>query len=629
MTGIIMDKNKAGGGGRSRRNLTLATSLVALTLLVYLPAMRGGFVWDDDTMLTDNIVLKERGLYRSWLTTEQPNYWPVTWTSYWLEYRLWGLDSTGYHVVNVLLHAVSALLIWRILIQLNVPGAWVAAAVFAVHSVNVESVAWITQRKNTLSLFFFLLSLLCYLRFDYRGTRGLYWTALALFVFAMLSKGTVVALPVVLLMCVWWLRSAIGRRDVLRSIPFFAVSTVMSVVEIWFQYVRAIGDEVVHANTFFARLAGAGWVVWFYLYKALLPINLSFIYPRWKIDPTNWLSYIPDLALLGLLGVCWRFRRSWGRAALFALGYFIVTLGPVLGFLNFYFMKYSFVADHYQYVSIIGIIALVVAAGSTILKRVGRGDAQFAYVGTAAVLVVLGLLTWRQGHIYKDHETLWRETLRRNPNAWSAHNNLGNVLARQGDKLEEAIEHYRKALEINPSYAKAHHNLAQVLAMRGDIKEAIEHYSQALQIDPTITEAHNSLGSLLLREGMLEEAIQHFRQAIKLSSGRSEGHFNLGNALVSLGNLEEALKHFHEAVKLKPDFGEAYHHLGLVMAGQGHLDEAIEHFREALRIQPDFPQAHESLGRALALQGNREEAIKHYQEALRILKPRGEARGGR
>ncbi|HEU4346109.1 MAG TPA: tetratricopeptide repeat protein, partial [Candidatus Binatia bacterium] len=572
-------------GQRSWTNLTLAASLVVLTFLVYLPAMGGGFVWDDDSMLTDNIVLKERGLYRSWFTTEQPNYWPLTWTSYWLEYQLWGFNPIGYHVGNVLLHAASALLVWRILVQLNIPGAWVAAAVFAVHPVNVESVAWITQRKNTLSLFFFLLSLLCYLRFDYRGIAGLYWTAIASFVLAMLSKGTVVALPVVLLMCAWWLRGTIGRPDVLRSIPFFAVSAVMSVVEIWFQYVRAIGEEVVRNDAFFGRLAGAGWVVWFYLYKALLPIDLSFIYPRWRIDPTNWLSYIPDLALLAVLGLCWRFRRSWGRAPLFALGYFVVTLTPVLGFFDFYFMKYSFVADHYQYVSIIGIIALVVSAGRAVLKRVGRSYERFAYLGSAVVLVALGLLTWRQGQIYKDHETLWRETLRRNPNASLAHNNLGFILALQG-KTDEGISHYRQAIKLEPDHDKAHSNLASALVSQGRLEEAVKHYRQALRINPRHAGVHN----------------------------------NLGIVLVSQGNLDEAISHLRQAVKLKPDHARAHYNLGGVLAEQGQLDTAIDHFRHALRIDADRAHVHESLGRALARLGKSDEAIIHYNEALRIMK---------
>jgi protein O-mannosyl-transferase len=623
-----MDRNRAASGGGSWRKSALAAGLIALTLLVYLPAMRGGFVWDDDSMLTDNIVLKQHGLYRSWLTTEQPNYWPLTWTSYWLEFQLWAFNPIGYHAVNVGLHAANAMLIWRILMQLNVPGAWVAAAIFAVHPVNVESVAWITQRKNTLSLLFFLLSLLCYLRFDYRGPKALYWTALALFVFAMLSKGTVVALPAVLLMCVWWLHNRIGRRDVLRSLPFFAVSAVLSIVEIWFQYVRAIGEEVVRNDSFFARLAGAGWVVWFYLYKALLPINLSFIYPRWKIDETNWLSYVPGLALIGLLGLCWRFKASWGRPALFALGYFVVTLGPVLGFVDFFFMKYSYVADHYQYVSIIGIIVLAVAACRAIFRWAGREEVRWTSVSAAAVLIALGLLTWRQGGIYKDHETLWRETLRRNPNTWLAHNNLGFILERQGE-IDKAIGYYRRAIELEPNQDKAYSNLAYVLISRGQLDEAGKVYLQQLRIRPNDVNTQINLGNVLYSLGRLQEAENHFRQALQIKPADADAHSNLGIVLVSQGKVDEAISHLRQAVKLNPDHGGAHYNLGVVLANQGDLDSAVYHFRQSLRINSGRAHVHESLGRALARLGKKEEAIQHYQEALRILKSSPEASAAR
>lgn len=617
--GQTKDKNKADAGQQWWKNLTFAAALVVLTLLVYLPAIGGGFVWDDDAMLTDNVVLKEHGLYRSWFTTEQPNYWPLTWTSYWLEYHLWGLSPAGYHIVNILLHAGSALIVWRILVQLRIPGAWLAAAVFAVHPVNVESVAWITQRKNTLSLFFYLLSLLCYLRFDRRGTAGLYWTSIVLFVVAMFSKGTVVALPVVVLMCIWWLRGTISRRDVLRSIPFFAVAAVMSVVEIWFQYVRAIGGEVVRNDAFFGRLAGAGWVIWFYLYKALLPINLSFVYPRWRIDPANGVSYVPDLALLVVLGVCWRFRWSWGRAAMLALGYFIVMLGPVLGFFDFYFMKYSFVADHYQYVSIIGIIALVVAAGWRLLKRAGLGDARVAYVSSALVLIALGLLTWQKGQIYKDQETLWRDTVQRNPNAPLAHNNFGFALASRGE-IDEAISHYREAIKLDPNNNKARYNLAFALVSQGQLDEAVKQFRQHLRIKPNDANAQISLGNVLYSLGRREEAEVQFREALQRNPGIASLHDNLGVLLVLQGKLDEGISHLRQAVKLEPDNAAAHYNLGRALAHQGDLQSAIVHFRQSLRIDPERAHVHESLGRALARLGKKDEAIQHYNEAIRIMK---------
>ena len=619
-----MGKDKNSENRRPRRNLALAAGLLALTVAVYLPALGGGFVWDDDSMLTDNVVLKENGLYRSWLTTEQPNYWPITWTSYWLEFQIWGLNPAGYHAANVGLHALNTLLLWRILPLLNVPAPWVAAAVFAVHPVNVESVAWITQRKNTLSLFFFLLALLFYLRFDGRRVGAWYWTALALFILAMLSKGTVVALPAVILLCVWWLRGTIARRDLLQSLPFFAVSAVLSLVEIWFQYVRAIGADVVRDDSFFARLAGAGWVVWFYLYKTLLPIHLSFIYPRWKIDPLNWLSYVPDLALIGLLGLCWSYRKSWGRPALFALGYFIVTLGPVLGFFDFYFMKYSFVADHYLYVSISGIIALIVCACRGIFNWGGRRRAAFARVGTATALIALGLLTWRQSGIYRDHETLWRKTLQQNPNASLAHNNLGFVLERKGE-VDKAISHYLRAIELDPNLDKAYSNLGFVFASRGQLGEAVKYYRQLLRIRPEAANAQINLGNILYSLGQLSEAESHFRRALSIKPGDAGLYNNLAVVLISQGKIDEAVSNLDEAVRLDPNHAGAHFNLGRVLADHGQLERSIEHFRHVLRIDPRRAAVHESLARALARLGRNDEAIKHYQEALRIIKSQPQA----
>jgi hypothetical protein len=338
--------------------------ILGTVLLLYLPAMRSGFVWDDDAMLTDNIVLKPHGLYNSWLTTEQPNYWPVTWTSYWLEHRIWKLNPAGYHLTNILIHALCALLIWRILKRMNIPAALPSAMIFAVHPVNVESVAWIAQRKTILAMLFFLMSLLLYLKSEERPSRGLYGASVLAFVLAVLSKGSIVALPVVLLLYAWWRRGKIRRPDVIRSLPFFVISAAMSFVEIWFQYHKSIGADIVRADSLLARLAGAGTAVWFYLSKAFVPIHLMFIYPRWQIDPAKWFFWIPDAALVIVFGVCWRFRHRWGKDILFALGAYIALLLPVLGFFNIYFMKYSLVADHYQYASIISVIALAGAAAS-------------------------------------------------------------------------------------------------------------------------------------------------------------------------------------------------------------------------------------------------------------------------
>lgn len=585
-----------------KRGLAAAGSIVVITLLAYIPAMRGGFVWNDDERgsLTRNIVLEENGLYRVWFTAQSVNYWPVVWTSYWIEHRLWGLDPTGYHVVNVLIHATCALLIWRILLRLEIPAAWLAALLFAVHPANVESVAWITQRKNVLALLFFLVSLLWYLRFDDCRRWAWYWAAVAAFLLAMLSKGAAAPLPAVLLLCVWWRRGTIGRRDVLRSLPFFAVALLMSGVEIWFQHDRAIGEDVIRDDTFLLRLVGAGWAVWFYAYKALVPVRLCFIYPRWEIDASSWPAYLPNLALLVALAWSWRRRQGDGRAVLFALLYYVLTLAPVLGFVNIYFMRYSLVADHYQYVSIIAIIALVAAAGRAVLMRLGHGRLSPARTVATAVVLLLGLLTWRQCQAYHDAETLWRDTLDKNPAAWMAHSNLGNILCARCD-LDEAIHHYRQALDAKPDNAEVYNNLGNALALQGRPDEASDCYRQALRLNPDYTEAYNNLGLIAAKRGELDQAIEYYRRALECSPVYAKAHVNLGHALSRLHQHEDAMRHYEAAVQLDPNH-----------------DSPIPHLREALRLVPDSPELHCELGQRLVAAGQPDQALQHFRQAARL-----------
>jgi hypothetical protein len=302
-----------------KRHSLRAGMIILVTLVIYIPAMRAGFVWDDDRFLTENPLIRaDDGLYRFWFTTEPPDYFPLVSTSLWLEWRLWENNATGYHVMNVVLHAVSSVLIWLVLRRLKIPGAWLAALVFAVHPVNVESVAWITERKNTQPMVFYLLTILLYLKFASDGRRRWYFLALCSFLLALLSKTSVVMLPFVLLGCAWWQRSSIVRKDVVRAIPFFALSGVLGLVTVWFQY--DIGGDIVRTDGFFSRLAGAGWAVWFYLYKTIIPYKLCFVYPRWEIDPSSIASYLPAIILLGCFLVLWWYRMGWGEHFCLDLG---------------------------------------------------------------------------------------------------------------------------------------------------------------------------------------------------------------------------------------------------------------------------------------------------------------------
>jgi tetratricopeptide (TPR) repeat protein len=603
----------------SWRSLSVGAALIVLlTVVVYIPAMRGGFIWDDDHLITGNRMVKASdGLYRFWFTTESPDYYPLTWSLWWLEWRLWGNNAVGYHILNVLLHAINAVLVWMILRHLKIPGAWLAGLVFGVHPVNAATVAWISEWKNALSMLFYAVAILLYLRFEEQGRWRWYGFSLAAFLLALLSKAAVVMLPFVLLGCVWWRRGRITRKDLLCSGPFFALSLVLGLVTIWFQYNRAMGGHPVRTAGFLSRLAAAGWVPWFYLSKALLPLNLSVIYPQWNVDDLRGFSYLPGIAIVGCLILFWRNRRSWGRPLLFAVGYFVVVLFPVLGFFDQGFYYYSLVADHWQYVAIVGPIALAVAAGMAVSRRTGtRGRCVVAVAGAVA-LTVLGVSTWRRANVYHDDETLWRDTLIKNPNAWVAHYYLGHDLLELG-RVPEAIGQYEQALRIRPDLAEAHYNLGKLLSQVGRTQEAIGQYEQALRIQPDFVEAHNNLGDALFQLGRVPEAIGQYEQALQVQPDFAEAHNNLGNALLRLGRVPEAIGQYEQALQVQPDLVEAHYNLGTALLELGKVPEAIGQYEQALRVKPDSAEVHYSLGNALLRLGKVPEAIAQYREALRL-----------
>jgi Tfp pilus assembly protein PilF len=607
------------------RPLVAGPLLVVITLVAYAPALfRGGFVWDDFIMLVGNAAIKAPdGLDYIWGSTLLPDYFPLTSTSLWLEWRLWGMNAFGYHLTNLLLHAGGAVLFWRGLRLLQVPGAWLAALIFAVHPVNVESAAWIAERKNTLTLFFYALAFWSYQRFESEPPAAApgparskwYWLALAAFVLSLLSKTAAVTFPGVLLLCAWWRRGKVTWRDVWQTLPFGAVAAGLSLITIWFQYHRAIGGDVVQTAGFAGRLATAGWAVWFYLYKAVLPLNLIFIYPRWNIDPHSIGAWLPLAALTGCLGVFWSQRRNWGRTPLFALGYFLMMLFPVAGFFNIYFQRYSLVADHWQYFSLIGVIALAVAAGDRLARKLNAVVA--GRVLGAAVVIVFSTLTWRQCGIYHDEETLWRDTLAKDPACWLAHNNLGMILRNQG-KRADAEAQYRTALAIKPDFELALNNLGVLLIDEGRNAEAEAALTQAIRVKPGYADAHNNLGIVLARQGEFDEAMEHFRLGLRYKADNPIAHNSLANILVLRRLFAEAVPEYEAALELKPDYAEAHNGLGCALAGLGRLDKAVTEYREALRLSPSYAQAHFNLGCTLLQLHQSSEAVFQFKETLRL-----------
>ena len=578
-----------------------AVAILVATVALYLPAMKGEFLFDDFFLITNNEMINSRdGLYRFWLTTEAPDYYPLTSSLWWFEWRWWGDNPIGYHVLNVIFHAANAVLVWMILRSLKIPGAWLAGLIFAVHPVNVATVAWISEQKNILSMLLYTIAILLYLRFYKDGRRHWHALSLAAFLLALLSKGAVVMLPVVLLGCVWWLRRRVEWKDAVRALPFFALSLAFALVTIWFQHHRALGGSF-RAVGFGFRLAAAGRAIWFYLYKALMPYNLTLVYPQWDINAALTTSYLPASLLLGSWLVFWWNRNSWGRPLVFALGYSIAMLFPVLGFFDQGFYTYSLVADHWQYYAIVGPIALAVASGRNICLRMGKRGQSIAVLASVVVLAVLAGATWKRAAVYRSEETLWRDALMRNPNAAEAHYNLGVGLVREG-RPEEGIEQWKQQLQAEPDDVEAHYNLGVAMERLGRTQEAIQYYEQVLRLKPDNARAHNNLGRILLNTGHVQDAIMHFELVLRLKPDNAGVHYALGNALLQVGRVQEAIGHYEQALRIKPDFAEAQDNWGNALLQAGRVQEAIQHYEQALRIKPDFVQAQRNLARARAIQ---------------------------
>jgi len=604
--------------------------LVLAVILAYSPVWRAGYIWDDDQLLTANpVIIGPLGLKEIW-TTSAADLCPLTLTTFWWEHKLWGLAPLPYHLANVLMHGACAVLLWRVLRSLQIPGAWLGAALWALHPVEVESVAWIAEMKNTQSGLFFLLSILFFVRWlrtrdlDKRTGGGWNYSLTLLFAaLAMASKSSTVTLPVVLCLCAWWLEGRWQWRTLMKVGPIFlmSVAAIASTlcVNNW------AGVETLERGVTFAgvdplkqgvpswpeRLVMTVDGFWFYLGKVIWPHPLITIYPRWQIDAGQWLSYLPLFAVILVPLFLWLKRESWSRPWFFAFAYFLVALLPVLGLADRY------VADHYQYLPSMGPLALAGAGMARLADFVIPGRSWLQSTLGAGVLLVLGLLSWQRAWVYESEETLWADTLAKNPNCWAGYNNLGNALLQKG-QLDEAMTQFQKALAINPNYAEAHCNVGVVLSQKGQFDEAMAQYRKVLEIDPNYSEAHNNLGIAFFQKGQLDEAIAQYQKALAINPNDAEVHYNLGVALLQNGQLDDAIAQFQATLELNPGFAEAHHNLGTALVTKGRMDEAIARFQKALEINPNDAEAHSHLGNALVHKGEVDQALTEFRRALEI-----------
>jgi len=602
---------------RPWRDWLFLSALIAAVFVAYHPAWHGGLLWDDDAHVTRPELRSLDGLRRIWFelgATQQ--YYPLLHSFFWLQYQLWGEDTLGYHLTNLALHAAAAVLVVILLRRLAVPGTLLAAAIFALHPLQVESVAWITEQKNTLSTVFYLAAALLYLRFDQTRSKVLYGTALALFILGLLSKTVTATLPAALLVVFWWQRGRLSwKRDVLPLLPFFLLGIAAGVLTSRVEATAVGAEGAEYQFSVIERLLIAGRVIWFYLGKLLWPAELIFIYPRWTVSQRVWCQYLFPLAAMLLLLVLWGIRGRT-RGPLAALLFFAGTLFPVLGFFNVYPFRYSLVADHFQYLAGLGIITLL-SAGATLLGR--RWQPRVRLVGQGlclALLLVLASLSYQQSKIYTDAETLYTATIQRNPACWMACQNLGLTLYKAGH-TREAIEHYHEALRLKPDLFEAHNDLGNALVAEGNLVEAVGHFERALRLKPDDADAHSNFGIALSALGRTEEAIQHYHEALRLRPG-VEIYNNLATTLSRAGRTAEAIEQFQRALRLKPDYAEVHNNLGLALAQSGKFQEAIDHWQQAARLKPGYASPHNSLGVVLAQMGRTDEAIEHYHEALRL-----------
>ena len=538
------------------RLIAQALCLVLLPCVCYWPALNGAFLWDDNTLITNRpLVRGADGLSQIWFSTVPFDYFPLTNTSFWAEWKLWGDDSLGYHVVNLALHLTSAFLFWRLLKVLRIPGAWFGALLFAVHPVNVASVAWIAERKNVLSMVFYFGSLICYVRSqdgpDNRGVGKRYYSALALFVLAVLSKSSVVMLPCVLLLLAWWQRGKITGRDLWRSLPFFAVSLAGGLLTVWFQYHRAItpGSDV-HAVPLIARVPVASHAILFYLGKTLWPVRLSMLYPLWAASAVHAADFLWPVALLALLATALSGRKFWGRGPFLALGYFALTLLPVSGLLHMSFFRYSNVSDHLAYVSVPGLLALAAAVlGTGYVRGGGVGQGTLAVMTASVALLCLGC--YQRAEEFSSPEHLWRATLEVNPRSPDAHDNLGLAFESAGN-LTLAESHYREALRLQPHMDEAGTNLANVMRMESRWAEAADVYRRVLAFTPD-PRTYNNYAVTLLELGDNAKAREALQNALRLEPSMENAYFNLYRLALNEHDVRAAGEQLRTCLRLDPD----------------------------------------------------------------------------
>ena len=608
-----------------------ALLLFFMAVLIYIPAMNGGYIYDDDNLLYNNPAIRRgygwnaeawKGLWSFWLpvgadAAAAADYAPLADTTLWLEWRFWGnngdlngperdphfqgIGSTGYHITNIILHGIAALLLWYMLAQMGIPGAWLAALVWAVHPVCAESVAWISERRNTLSMGLFALTMISWFNFQRTRRWSKYYLAILLFILTMFAKTSIVMLPVVLLLCVWWMRNRVTWDDVLEAVPFFLISLIFGIITLYFQNYRAINKEFVPGfiTNPIERIPSACFALGFYFYKIILPINLNLIYQQWHrtlqhagtspesiliaLNQQKYVAYsFMGIAKELIIGVnfaaffywAWRRRDTWGRHAILGMGFFVIMIAPVLGFTRMAYMRLTLVSDHFQYAPMVGVIALCVAGLVQMYHRLQPTFRPLLVAVGVGFIGIFSCLTCIRAIAFSEPEKLWVDNLKKNPDSWQGHSHLGAIYWQQNN-VKGALDEWEQSVIFAPYLYETHNNFALALNRTGDL-------------DPANKQQY------------MDAALQQFKTAVSIDPDQFKVRTNYANALFAAGNYEQQVtKNYHLAA--------------------GYWQEAVDQYKEVLKFMMD-PSIYDSMGVGNLELGKLDDAIQCFQRAIDIAK---------
>ncbi|MDD5614048.1 MAG: tetratricopeptide repeat protein [Candidatus Omnitrophica bacterium] len=570
--------------------------LIILPVLIYSKSVNNGYIWDDDVHIYKNAQIKDfNGLKTIWSKNTTNQYYPLTITFFWLAEKAWGLNPKGYHAMSIVFHIANTLLLFWAVKKLFGPLAFIGALIFAIHPIQVETVAWATEFKNILALFFFLLALLSYLKFDNNKKSKDYIITIGLFLCAVLSKHIAVCFAFIPMAYKWQREGKIGLREIKISMPFLSIGLLMGAIAVISELyqVGARGEE--WSLSIIQRLMLWGQSSWFYIYKTLLPINFMFFYPKWDIDPGRALQWLPSLALVSAI-LLWASKYRVNRNIFTVLIFYIISIFPASGFFNVYPMIFSYVADHFSYLSspfiILLILGTVYRLGVFFKKnlRCTITAKTTLNILAAVIIIYLGLESFKLAGNYRDEITLWENTIKRNPGLWMPYANLA-VLHANSENSEQAIKLYQKAIFLKPDKASIHYNMGNLYYQMKDYDSSIQSYFRALHIDPHYAQAYANLANVYRALNDKNKALENYAKASELKP-EAIIYYNMAHIYYETGDIEQAIELYNQALKTKTGYPRAHVNLAIIYLQIEEYGLAKENYKKALekgyKIEPEL-----------------------------------------